>query len=152
MIVYRLSKTKYGQELSGKGAAMSNNRWNTRGTEIIYTAESRALALTEVLVHLSIRQIPNEYVMMEITIPEGFDMQKIAISNLESGWNSFPPGHKTMRIGDAFIAGGEFLILAVPSAVVPGDYNYLINPRHAQFRDVQVKSVSAFPFDTRLLK
>ena len=42
MKVFRLSKKKYAEELSGKGASKSGNRLNSKGTEIIYTAESRS--------------------------------------------------------------------------------------------------------------
>ena len=70
MRVFRLSKRKYSKELNGKGAAKSGNRWNSKGTEIIYTAESRALAMAEVAVHLTLATLPSDYVMIEIEIPD----------------------------------------------------------------------------------
>ena len=70
MRVFRLSKKKYSKELSGKGASKSGNRWNSKGTEIIYSAESRALAMAEVAVHLTLATLPSDYVMIEIDIPE----------------------------------------------------------------------------------
>lgn len=58
MKVYRLARRKYKIELSGKGAAKSGNRWNSKGTEVIYCADSRALAVAEVVVHLSLATLP----------------------------------------------------------------------------------------------
>ena len=82
MLVYRLSRKKYADTLSGYGAALFGNRWNSKGTEIIYTSESRALALTEILVHVSKSQVPKDYVMLEIEIPSKakiieFQMEKL---------------------------------------------------------------------------
>ena len=43
-------------------------------------------------------------------------------------------------------------MVQVPSASVHGDFNYLINPRHPDYKNVRVKSVDAFEFDSRLFK
>lgn len=72
MRVFRLMREKYGIELSGKGAALSGNRWNSKGTELIYCADSRALAMAEVAVHLPLSILPRDYVMFEIDIPVTF--------------------------------------------------------------------------------
>jgi len=58
MRIFRLSRKKYASELSGIGASKSGNRWNSRGTEIIYCANSRALAMAEVSVHISLTTLP----------------------------------------------------------------------------------------------
>ena len=48
MEAYRLSRTKFADTLSGKGAALKGARWNSIGVEIIYTAGNRSLAMAEV--------------------------------------------------------------------------------------------------------
>ncbi|MCK4561845.1 MAG: RES family NAD+ phosphorylase, partial [Flavobacteriaceae bacterium] len=75
MQVYRLSRKKYASELSGIGASKSGNRWNSKGTEIIYCASSRALAMAEVSVHLSLITLPNDFVMLEINIPKSITIE-----------------------------------------------------------------------------
>ncbi len=150
MKVFRLSRKKYATELSGKGAAKSGNRWNSKGTEIIYTAESRALAMAEVMVHLSLQMLPADYMMLEIEIPDEIGIKEIAIADLEEGWNSHPPRTHTQRIGDYFIRENEYIILRVPSAVVPGDFNYLINPYHTESKEIKIINSRPFPFDERL--
>lgn len=150
MRVFRLSRKKYAAELSGKGAAKSGNRWNSKGTEIIYTAESRALAMAEVLVHLSLPMLPADYMMLEIEIPDEISIKEIAIADLEEGWNSHPPRTHTQKIGDQFIRENDYSVLKIPSAVVPGDFNYLINPHHKKSKEIKVMDATPFPFDERL--
>ena len=69
MIVYRLSREKYKDRLSGYGASLYGQRWNSKGIEVIYTAQSRALANSEVAVHISLGILPKDYHMVEIDIP-----------------------------------------------------------------------------------
>lgn len=151
MKVFRLVRSKYKIKLSGKGAAMSGNRWNSKGTEIIYCADSRALAMAEVAVHLSLATLPNDFVMLEIDIPAEVSKSSLAVSKLPVGWNQFPHLIETQSIGDDFIAQNKSCILKVPSAVVPGDFNYLINPIHPDFSKISIVGKDKFPFDNRFV-
>ncbi|MBA4300784.1 RES domain-containing protein [Algoriphagus alkaliphilus] len=151
MRVFRLMRKKYGIELSGKGAALSGNRWNSRGTELIYTSESRALAMAEVAVHLSLSLLPKDYVMVEIEIPTSISIASMTIGDLPPSWNSFPHMLDTQKIGDDFVAERKNCVLKVPSAVVPGDFNFLINPHHPDFTAIKIVGQEDFPFDRRLL-
>jgi len=150
MQVYRLSRKKYASELSGIGASKSGNRWNSKGTEIIYCANSRALAMAEVSVHLSLINVPKDFVMLEINIPKSIAIQILNEKELPENWNDFPHTYKTRKLGDTFIYSNENCILKVPSAVVKGDYNYLINPRHRNFKKINILNFYEFPFDKRL--
>jgi RES domain-containing protein len=150
MQVFRLMRKKYGIELSGKGAALSGNRWNSKGTELIYTSESRALAMAEVAVHLSLSILPKDYVMVQIDIPISVSTASLAIDNLPQSWNSFPHLLDTQKIGDDFVTARESCVLKVPSAVVLGDFNFLINPHHLDFFAIKIVGQEDFPFDPRL--
>ena len=150
MRVYRLLRKKYPIELSGKGASMSGNRWNSKGTEIIYCAESRALAMAEVAVHISLATLPNDFVMVEIEIPTTVSVSAFPFAELPDGWNSFPNLLYTQKVGDAFVLEKKACVLKVPSAVVPGDFNYLINPNHSNFSSIRIVDQADFPFDSRL--
>lgn len=78
MRVFRLIRKKYGLKLSGKGAARSVNRWNSKGTELTYCADSRALAIAEVAVYLSLSILPKDYGMVEIDIPSHISIAKLS--------------------------------------------------------------------------
>ncbi len=150
MRVFRLTRNKYAKELNGKGASKSGNRWNSKGTEMIYSAESRALAMAEVIVHLPLHTLPNDYVMVELNVPSNIPVKELRLKDLPDNWSDNPPAHQTQKIGDDFINANNFCILKVPSAVVPEDYNYLINPYHKQFENISIIAIKGFFFDPRL--
>ncbi len=152
MEVFRLSRKKYIRELSGKGAAIKGARWNSIGTEIIYTAENLALAMAEVAVHFTFATIPADYYIATIFIPDEISINTIRIEDLPARWNQFPYLKETQRFGDRFVNENKYCLLKIPSAVVPGDYNILINPFHEDFKNIRVTKTVKFPFDERLFR
>lgn len=152
MRVFRLSRRKYAEELNGRGAAKSGNRWNSKGVEIIYTAESRALAMAEVAVHLTLATLPGDYVMIEIEIPDSVKIKELKISKLSDNWNINPPDTETQKIGNEFIDSKKECVLKVPSAIVKGDFNFLINPHHKDLKKIKIIDISDFPFDKRIFQ
>ena len=152
MIVFRLQNSKYRMVLSGKGASLIGARWNSKGTEIIYTAHGRCLAMAEVVVHLSLAMLPKGFKMMEITIPDDVKIFELDLKKLPIGWNVFPEIVDTQIIGDDFIKESKYAVMKVPSAVVKGDFNYLINPFHPDFIKITITSMEDFPFDKRIFK
>jgi len=146
MRVFRLSRKKYAGELTGKGAALSGNRWNSKGVEMIYCADSRALAMAEVVVHLPFYLLPQDFEMLEISIPDTIKIKTVFQKELPEMWNRFPHHPKTQSIGDEFIKANENAVLKVPSAVVQGDFNFLLNPFHKHFKKIKIKAQSPFIF------
>lgn len=152
MIVFRLSKKEYCNDLSGIGAEKFGGRWNNKGTRMVYTSQSRALASLEVAVHIPLHLAPNNYFLTAIEIPDEL-IQEYPQSRLRSqNWKSHPPSEFTQREGDTFIRDGKSLCLRVPSAIVQGDYNYLINPLHNDMPKVKILSSEPFTFDKRLFR
>jgi RES domain-containing protein len=149
MIVYRLSKTIHAKDLSGRGAERSGGRWNSKGIPMLYTSASRALYLVEIAVHIPLGMVPDDYSLVRIEIPDD-TITELAGEDMPVGWQSFPHTNASRETGDQFVATGESLAMKVPSAVVQGDFNYLINPAHPRFSDVKILGVESFPFDRRL--
>ncbi len=149
MRVYRLSKEKFVRDLSGRGAELVGGRWNSVGVPMLYTSSSRALCVAEVAVHIPLGILPRDYCLTVIELPDA-DMEEVKEDLLPSAWRLFTHQEVTQRMGNAFVEEQHKLVLKVPSAVVQGDYNYLINPRHPHFARVKVVSVEKFEFDGRL--
>lgn len=150
MNVYRLSKSEYINDLSGKGAQLTGGRWNSKGTAMLYTSHSRALCTAELAVHTATGNLPAGYRLAIIDIPDEIPIEEIKYDQLPNDWRSFPHPDSTQKIGDQFIKQNKFPVLKVPSAVVPGDFNYLINPAHRDSIKIKIIAHEPFEFDTRL--
>ena len=152
MEVFRLARKKFAAELSGKGAALEGARWNSQGTEMIYTASNRSLCMAEVAVHLTLSSLPADYMMITIFIPNNVSMKIMKEKDLPLNWNSFPYINDTQKVGDRFVHEMGYCLLKIPSAVTKGDYNILINPAHSEFEKIRIIHAEAFPFDRRIFK
>ncbi len=132
MIVYRLTRSKYANDLAGTGGLYAEGRCNHKGTPVIYTAEQPSLALTEVLVHLDPDQIPLDYVMVTIEIPDAV-LQRQATPDEALAASLNPP----------------VPVYVVPSVIVPQEKNIVVFPQAPGFVAKVVK-VEPFRFDQRL--
>lgn len=150
MIVYRLARSQFKNDMSGRGAYLAGGRWNSIGIPVIYTAESRALASLEIAVHTPLNVVPDDYFIIEIEIPDNATIDVIKEDDLPANWKLFPEINFTQKMGDRFFKAGEHLALKVPSAIVSGDNNILINPLHKSAGEVTVKNIKKFQFDQRL--
>ena len=152
MIVYRLANRKYSDDLSGIGAEITGGRWNFKGTRVLYTAHSRALCMAEIAVHTPLGLMPKDYYLITIEIPDGVKQLQIKVGSLPDDWRRFPYLKATQELGEDFIRTNEYLFIEVPSAVVQGEYNVLINPMHKDFDKVKIVRKERFDFDERLFK
>jgi RES domain-containing protein len=150
MIVYRLSKERHKNDLSGKGAEQTGGRWNSKGIAMLYTGQSRALSTTEIAVHIPLGIVPSNYWIATIEFPDTIPVFELDPAALPADWKTYPHPHSTQAIGDKFITTAKYLVMKAPSAVVPGDFNYLINPIHTQSFLVKITKTELFEFDERL--
>jgi RES domain-containing protein len=90
--------------------------------------------------------------MIEIEIPNNIKVKELDLKVLDEDWNNHPPNSITQKIGDNFIDSIDECLLKVPSAVVQGDFNYLINPYHSDFKKIKIIEITDFPFDKRIFK
>jgi len=152
MTVYRLCRKAHANDLSGRGAELNGGRWNGKGMTMVYTSASRALCLVEIMVHVPAGIIPKDYYLVSISIPDNTHIIAIDPKDLPDNWSKNPVPASTQKMGNAFIARQEALVLKVPSAIVKDEWNYLINPSHKDFKKVKITSIELFSFDTRLFK
>ncbi len=152
MKVFRIEREKYlNTTLTGVGASMAKGfRWNSLNTQLVYTAENRALAILEVSVHLDLTEdLPIDRYILEIDIPEDLTIQEVKIDELPENWDSKLSGIITQIIGDDFVSESLAPVLKVPSSIVPQEFNYLINPRHPDAGRIKVIAKTAMRFDPR---
>jgi RES domain-containing protein len=150
MIVYRLSKSVFSKDLSGKGAERAGGRWNSKGVAMVYSSSSKALCLAELAVHLPLGLIPKDYVMLSVNIPDDIGILEVSEIQLPKDWDAIPHSESTQKIGDEFVKKGQFLIFKAPSVVAKGDHNFLINPLHKDIHKLRIVRSEPFKFDPRL--
>ncbi|HPT13639.1 MAG TPA: RES family NAD+ phosphorylase [Bacteroidales bacterium] len=150
MIVFRLSKAAYADDLSGRGAELTGGRWNSKGTAMVFTSESRALCAVEIAVHIPLGILPLDYLLITIEIPDRIRYDEVSPEDLPDGWNSMPYGTLTRKTGDNFVKEMKSAVMKVPSAVIPGEFNFLVNPKHPDSSLITIRSTQPFKFDSRL--
>ena len=149
MILYRFARAEFSHDLSGEGAKRFGGRWNSKGNAVVYTSLNISLALLELLIHsVSYDEIKTNVLMVIETNINQF--KELTATSLKGGWQE-DIGY-SRYIGDEFLHSESSLLLQIPSAIIPEEYNMLINPQHKDFSKVKIKSASVFQFDTRLFK
>ena len=151
MLTYRISKEKYINDLSGNGARIYGGRWNHKGSNVIYTSESRALASFEYLAHVPLSMIPNDLCIATIEINTKVTAKIISVNSLPANWKEFPAPNHLAAIGSKWIVENVSLVLQVPSVLVEDEYNILINPSHSDIKYAKIKNVKKYAFDKRIL-
>jgi RES domain-containing protein len=146
MLVYRICHEKWAQSLKASGYPA---RWNSKGVMVIYTAATRALACLENLVHRSGEGENKSFRVMIIDIPDSVSRKNIDMNLLSTNWFDVAKYSDCRRLGDLWAHEGRYCMLKVPSAIIPDEINYLINPNHPDFKQIRVKRVEAFRFDKR---
>jgi len=150
MRVYRITNTKYAHDLAGTGAALFGGRWNRKGTALLYTGESREIALLETIVHTPPLLIPSLDLLI-LEIPDD-SITELTVSQLPANWQDYPAPAVLAQLGEKWVQEGEAIALKVPSCIVPSAQNYLLNCRHPDYGQVKLIERNAFHFDGRLVK
>jgi RES domain-containing protein len=134
---------------SGDGSRRSGGRWNSRGYRAVYLADSLALATLEVMVHgVSYATLQN-YVCIVATIPKKI-IQEVDLKSLPGNWQDDLPPAEVRELGDRWLNEQKSAALKVPSAVIPVEFNYVLNPRHKDFRKIEIAEPLSLVFDKRL--
>jgi len=151
MRVYRIAKKKQrSNDLSGTGAYNEGGRWNNVGVYALYTSENRALAILEVLVHVEESELPPNLFIMTINIEDSAPVYEVKDSELPKDWRE-PENIALKTMGDKLFEDNKYIGLKVRSAVMPDEYNYILNPLHPDYKNlVKVISVEDYDVDKRL--
>ncbi|ARN77068.1 hypothetical protein BST97_03095 [Nonlabens spongiae] len=148
MIVYRITSSKYSKDIYGTGAALYGGRWNKKGTPVLYTGESKEIALLETIVHTPPMLVPNLDILT-IKIPDD-SIFELEVSNLPKNWIDYPAPAILSEIGQDWILKGEELAMKVPSCIIHSANNYILNCRHPEYMNIEILEHKNFHFDSRL--
>lgn len=135
--------------LSGRGPLHNGGRWNSPGRRAVYLGGSLALASLELLVRLKAPDVLRRYRRLRVLIPENL-ITEVTLRDLPDGWDRPDLHPATQAVGDRWIESLESVVLRVPSAVVAGEVNYVANPVHPDFAELEPGRVTDFHYDPRL--
>jgi RES domain-containing protein len=151
--LWRISKRKYaGTAFSGEGAIRVGGRWNSRGQGMVYTSGTLSLAALEVFVHMEVEDVASMLAWIRVDVPTEVKIEYLEVAQLPPGWRNVPAPAILATMGDNWFRSGSTAILAVPSVVIPLEFNYLINPSHPDFVRLAIESPQTFELDPRLWK
>lgn len=135
----------------GEGARLYGGRWNSIGGPMVYAAEHLSLAALEVRVHIDRTRMRKLYKCFAFEFTETL-MTTLPVGALPKEWQQEPPPPSLQAVGDQWVKSADSVILAVPSVIIPGELNFLINPRHPDFKKLKFSKPTDFAFDQRLFQ
>lgn len=136
----------------GEGARVFGGRWNRPGTPVVYTSGTLALAALEIFVHLDVPESAANLVAVPADVPASVLVGTVPASDLPARWREYIAPEVLADIGARWAQARQTAVLAVPSAVIPQESNYLLNPAHALFSKIRIGTAERFSFDPRMWK
>lgn len=149
MKVFRISKSKWKEDLEGTGAKLAGGRWNNIGLACIYTSESRALAILEYAANVELELMPRALHMTSYEIPEK-DFLTFTETDLPGDWKTVPAPQSTKDFGSVYLKNPDILGIKIPSAIIPDEFNYLINPGSKMLSSITIEEAKDYVFDVRV--
>lgn len=153
MRLWRICKQRHtATAFSGEGARRVAGRWHHKGTPVVYTSMTLALAALETFVHVEADDLPDDLVAIPADLPDRLARRRIDPATLPDGWRSWPGPDALRDIGTGWVQAGTSVALRVPSAIIdePEEENVLLNPMHADFASLTIGARRPFVFDGRM--
>ena len=151
LTVWRMVTVRFaGSAFSGEGARLYGGRWSSKGIALVYTAASQSLATLEMLVQDS--PLRAHYVMIPARIPQAVTIERLKAQELPANWRDIALREELQAIGAQWVQKKTSAVLAVPSAVIPDETNYLLNPLHLDFKRIEIGKPQKFITDLRLIR
>jgi len=149
---WRLLKRRFTKHaFDGEGARLYGGRWNSPGTAMTYCSATASLAVLEIFANLNRSELAEDYVLISCSFPESL-VEVVESDVLPRDWRRSPGPIALQALGDEWIRNGRSAVLAVPSAIIEHEMNYLLNPAHADGHRIKRSRPESFTFDLRLLK
>jgi len=83
-------------------------------------------------------------------VPDNVTRERIQTAALPPNWRNTPAPAGLASFGDQFAQKRKSSCLVVPSALSPGENNWLLNPQHADFENIVVLPAEPLSYDPRM--
>ena len=151
MRVYRIGDESHAKKaFNGDGARIYGGRWNKPGVALVYASATLSLAALELLVHLDAEEFPTSLVVVSADIPPSLQILEISLARLPDDWQAYPGPETLQSMGTHWVKETHFAVVSVPSAIIPSERNFLVNPKHPDFSRIVIHKPTPFTLDPRL--
>jgi RES domain-containing protein len=152
MLLYRLVKSIYAEDMSGTGAMKRGGRWNLKGIPVIYTSDSAALAVLELLANIDHDLAPEKLSLVILDVPDTIKTDNFDVKELPKKWDTYPAPEILAVLGNTWAESMKSVSFSVPSVHIPVNEgrNYILNPLHPDFKKITIKEIISYRFDKRL--
>ena len=147
MKIYRMVLTEHGASLKAPGVS---GRWNSGGKFVLYCSQSRSLSCLENIVHRTTEGLFRNFFILVVEVPDTLVVETMAMKSLPDGWQMPFNYQPCQRLGDEWVTSNRSCLVKVPSAIIHQEFNYLINVKHPDFRNIRIADTEEFTFDPRL--
>jgi RES domain-containing protein len=148
--LWRVVKRKHAATaFDGRAAERFGGGWSSPGRRAVYASGTKSLALLEILVQLDVGLPLPRLVAFTCTVDDRL-LEALPGARLPRHWRTSRGLATTREIGDEWLSSGRALALAVPSAIVPEESHYLMNPTHPAFGRLRLGRAVPFVLDPRL--
>ena len=146
--IVRASREKTA--FTGEGPWRYGGRWNSPGVRVVYVSEHQSTAALEVFVNRVPFILDENYKAFHLKWPDRLT-EIFPVAKLPADWRRSPPPPEVMEIGNCWVREQRSAVLALPSVISPADTNFLLNPQHADFKQIRVAPPVDYEFDPRLV-
>jgi RES domain-containing protein len=152
--VWRLvRKRRLPDAFTGEGSRVAGGRWNSPGIRMVYTSTSLSLATLEYLVRANPLRAPHDIYSIWADVPDDLRLEIIRPDQLVKKWRQYDPPVQALRdLGHAWFIRARTAVLQVPSAIIPEENNFLLNPTHDDFVRIKTGQSMRVSFDGRLIR
>lgn len=151
MDLFRISQTKYINDINGTGSKMYGARWNRPGVAALYTSQARSMAMLELIVHFASKSaLKLSYSYISLAIDEKYIVEvdpKILPKD-----DLLPNDNRLWDITEHYFFEKNCLAIKVPSVIIPQEKNIIINCNHQNFNEIKVLGVELIDLDERFGK
>ncbi|MBL4662694.1 MAG: RES family NAD+ phosphorylase [Flavobacteriaceae bacterium] len=152
MKIYRVAKKEFVQDLSGEGARIHGGRWNKKGRSMLYFSEHLSLCVLEMLTRIDFEFLNQDFEFIEAEVAGKFIVSSAKVTSISESWRADPPLILSQDFGSKWLDSNSDLGLSVPSAVLPPEFNILINPNHKLISKLKITNSGKLDLDPRLIK
>lgn len=149
MTVYRISHEAFISDLEGIGARKYGGRWNPPGIACLYCSEHLSLAVLEKFVHAQGKDDMINLASISFRIPAASKLYSINANKLDPNWATNIA--YTQWLGKQILEDLSYAGFIVPSIIIPGEMNIVLNPASPSFKKITASSPAEFIVDQRLV-